>query len=183
MYRELEDQGKLSQLIIALAKCFAINHTLLSRILPLLFWVFPEVFTGKKLSKSPHPPKIGGQTTKFLRQKLRLFWGKDSLWLKSPCREYTSPHLRSPNLKEILFLPLNTRRGPSEPIVINHRVTRGPYKWPKKFIGFHWAETGLLNGGPKTLFILTWSLTVRPWKVTFPKGKSSSNHHFSGANC
>ena len=25
------------------------------------------------------------------------------------------------------------------------------------------------------------SLTVRPWKVTFPIGKQSSNHHFSGA--
>ncbi len=28
----------------------------------------------------------------------------------------------------------------------------------------------------------SWSFIVRPWKHAFPKGKSSSNHHFSEAN-
>ena len=54
------------------------------------------------------------------------------------------------------------------------------YELSKGWFSFVFGSLCQLDGNQKSGEVLSRSLTVCPQKITFPMGKYSSNHHFSG---
>ncbi len=73
-------------------------------------------------------------------------------------------------------LPASTRLSSSTEIC--GTLERGP---PISGNDISWEHRNSARYLQQCILLPSRSLTVRPWKVTFPIGKWSSNHHFSGA--